>query len=147
MRLRNWDVRLVHFQTEVLGASFVWGETDCASLVRRALEVMYSPDDIPLPPKLPRWTTEAGALRAHKRFGGVSGALEAGGAQRASLAFVQQGDVLVGLDPAGGVPGAAVVVQGGFLVASVELGVLRRRLRDLRRAPPAELEVWRPPVE
>lgn len=134
MRHRDWDMRLHRAVDELVGEPFRWGETDCASVVIRAVEAIYPPDDVPLPRDQPSYDDEGAALRAHAETGGVGPALEAEGAERVPLAFARSGDVLVGLDPQGGVPGAAVVVGPRYVVASERDGVVERRLRDLREA-------------
>lgn len=147
MRRRpDWDVRLVRLQDDVLGEPFRWGETDCASIVRRALAAMYPEGEVPLPSAPPEYEDRRGAGRAYVESGGVAAMLEAGGAERVDLNFARQGDVLVGLAEQGGFPGGAVVVEEHFLVASEEEGVVRRPLRALRLEEPDDVEVWRPPV-
>lgn len=142
-RVRNWDVRLVEWQGRVLGEPFEWGRTDCASLVVGALEAMY--DELPLEGPVPEYEGERDAVLAHKATGGVAEALAEGGADRVDLNFARQGDVLIGLPEQGGLPGAAVVVESSYVMASEDLGVLRRPLRGLREEDPDDLEVWRPP--
>jgi len=146
-RLPNVDVRLVEWQTSVLGRPFEWGRTDCGALVWSALEAIYPEDDVPLPPGIRPWRSEPAALRLFARVGGVAGALRAGGAETVPLAFAQNGDIIIAAGPEGGVPGAAIVVGPGYVVANRERGVERRSLRNLRESdPPGALEVWRPPL-
>lgn len=145
MRHSDWDLRLNSMKEKVLGEPFEWGRTDCATLVVRALEAMYPPDDVPLPAERPSYGDESGALRAHAATGGVSDVLRAQGAEEVPLNFARQGDVLIGVDEAGGVPGAAIVVENRYLVASEEEGVVLRRLRDLREAGGEGVTVLRVP--
>lgn len=146
MRHRDWDDRLFRACDELVGRPFEWGETDCASMVIHALEAMYPPDDLPLPMDRPAWATERAALRAYRATGGVEAALRAHGAQEVPLAFAQQGDIIIGLDEQGGVPGLAIVVSDAYQVASQADGVVQRKLRDLREADP-DVTVLRPPYE
>lgn len=66
-RVRNWDVSIVQFAKEVVGKPFVWGETDCASLLYRVYEIMHGQK----PDVVLRYTTAKGALSAHQRTGGT----------------------------------------------------------------------------
>lgn len=142
-RRRNWGHRLVMWQKEVLGEPFVWGETDCGSLVWRALHEMYrSP---PIEGAVPAYESAQDARRAHLETGGVGPVLRRGGAEEVGLNFARQGDVLVGVGGPGELPGAAVVVERHFVVTDEEEGVSRRRLRDLRLEAPEDVAVLRPP--
>lgn len=145
-RHRNWDVRLVEWQGGLLGAPLEWGRTDCGSLVRGALEAMYPEDEVPLPEDVPAYESKQGALRVREQTGGMETALETGGAEPVELPFAQQGDIVLGLNPVGGVEGAGVVVERHLLCTNAEEGVRRLPLRDVRTFEIAdELRVWEPP--
>jgi len=146
-RVRNWDIHLYRWARDVTGEPFEWGRTDCGSLVRESLAAMYPDKGLPLAGPPPAYSTEREALRVHAETGGVEGWVQAAGWEPVSLGFACQGDVIVGLGDVGGVPGAAVVVAGVFLVASESDGVVARRLRDLRAASPGGVTVYRPPWE
>ena len=70
MRVDSWDVRLVEFAREVVGLSFTWGVTDCATLVRRTQSVLLGKD--PWKGYAPNWTTKRGAVQASRKMGAVS---------------------------------------------------------------------------
>lgn len=99
-RLPDWNGRLVRWAREQRGRAFVWGETDCASLVRTAYGVMCGSHAIL---DGPSWTTRTGALRVHRRVGGAAAWLERdAGFGRVSWHFATSGDVLI--KPANGKP-------------------------------------------
>lgn len=91
--IENWDSRLVEFAREVVGQEFAWGTTDCASLVRRALEIVYGRDV--WKDHVGTWKTKRGAL-------GVSGrtdyedALRASGATEVGIHYAWSSDVALG---------------------------------------------------
>lgn len=119
-RVLNWDVKLTQFASDLYGRSFVWGETDCGTLVRRAHEVMYGQD---LYGFLGEWAspTEAGRILAAR--GGFSGILAELDAELVPLAFVQSGDVLCARGHGGAIGLAAVAVAGKVLIADEGNGI------------------------
>jgi hypothetical protein len=40
-RVRNWDVQVTHWAIAQVGKPFVWGETDCVSLLRGLMRCLY----------------------------------------------------------------------------------------------------------
>lgn len=145
LRRRTWENRLVAWEREVLGEPFEWGRTDCVSLARGALEAMY--EDPPVPTLGPDYETADGARRAHVETDGPEAVLRAGGAEEVGLGFARDGDMLIGVEEAGGIEGVAVVVESYYVVASEEEGVLRRPLEPLRREDPEDVTCLRPPEE
>jgi cell wall-associated NlpC family hydrolase len=91
-RIHNWDVYLAMWATDLLGQPFVWGETDCASLVRAAMQVMYGEDRWP---DTPRYTDAAGALRVSEEHGTVKDHVLALGATKHVITFTQAGDIVI----------------------------------------------------
>jgi len=92
MRVRNWDVALILWAETVRGLPFQWGATDCGSLVRDAMEVMYGRD---LWPDVPRWDTLRAAVQIQGTTGGVAAQLALLGAVEVEYGYVQQGDVIL----------------------------------------------------
>lgn len=92
-RVDNWDRRLVEFAATVVGRPFKWGQTDCASIVRRGLTQVFSQDV--WKGHVGEWKTKRGAL-------GVSGrtepqeALRASGAVEVGKHYAWSGDVALG---------------------------------------------------
>lgn len=142
-RRRGWTLRLVEWGREVEGREFAWGETDCASLVAGALEALY--EEPPVDASLAEYSSREEALRRHAETGGVEAVLREAGAEEVGLNFARDGDVLLGLPRDGELPGAAVVVEATYLVASEEEGVVRRPLRALRKEAPEDVRARRPP--
>lgn len=122
-RVPNWDVALHFWAAEVVGKPYVWGSTDCGSLVRSALVAMYGQDVTGI-----EYATKAEALRVHAETGGVEAVLRGIGATDVDIRFAQQGDILI--EPDGdGMPCASVVVKRDVIAAIPEAGVVRARLR------------------
>lgn len=121
-RLRNWDVGLVVWAKQVLDLPFVWGETDCASLIRRAHRVMYGVD---LFREVAPWSSLLGARKAVEAYGGVEDAMRRLGAQALPMAFARQGDVIVQAEALDDdFTGAAfLMVSGRLLSANPDTGV------------------------
>lgn len=126
-RVRNWDAKLVAWAERVRGEAFVWGETDCASLVREACAEMYGEE---LFLQAPSYESKKEALRVATETGGVEEALRRLGATEVGMTFARQGDVLVG-ENSDGSPGAAVVVDGKAVVSREKAGVFLRPLRQV----------------
>ncbi len=64
-RLRNWDVELHQWAAPLIGMSFAWGDTDCISLARQALTIIYGRDPLPFY----RMRGPLDAAKAFKAFG------------------------------------------------------------------------------
>lgn len=115
MRIRNWDVALITWATSVIGQPFKWGQTDCASLVRTACEVMYAAD---LFPDVGRYDTHAGAMRALAYTGGVRQSLRLVGATIQDVKYAQTGDIVLGPGHAGEPTESAFVVIGKVMLVT-----------------------------
>ena len=93
-RAPNWHVKLAQLANEVVGQSFVWGETDCASVARRAVAVMY--EDDPISPHITfSYTTRTGATRAFNRIGSFADIALAAGAKEVRPDLTQDGDIMI----------------------------------------------------
>ena len=134
MRLRNWDVRLFHWADGVVGRSFEWGVTDCASLVRAAHVVMHGVDVF----KWPVYKSLKGAMSAKDKVGGIRKALKKD-CVRVGIKFARSGDIVLirhkGEEGMGVVVGTNVVgSHPDYPVTFVPLSVL-----------PRSASVWRVP--
>lgn len=138
MRPRNWDVELVRWADSRRGRPYVWGHTDCGSLVRQAMAVVLGGEPFP---DLPVWEDADEAKAALRTLGGFSRAMQAVGAHEVPPSFVQSGDLAVTpsepLHPAH----LAVAVAGKALVTTAEHGV---RVADLGALPSGTV-FWRLP--
>lgn len=118
VRHDNVDVRLARWANDLLGRPFAWGTTDCASLVHRALVVMYGPAITSRLPK--RWRTKVAALRLAKLTTAEKclGELEA---LEVPAAFARNGDIVV-MPADGGHPAGMGVVVASAVVTSTPAG-------------------------
>lgn len=139
-RIRNWDVQLVLWAREQIGKPFEWGRTDCASLTRGALAVMYGTD----PLTAVFWSDLRSALSAIEGLGGAAAALQRLGAQPCPLKFAQAGDIAVGpeRDAHGLVQLSVVLGRGQVLVTTPEHGVAVASIAALTHGT----ECWRVPA-
>lgn len=123
-RVHGWDTDLYHWSRQIRGSDFVWGSTDCVSLVATASRIMY--DDDPFP-DAPNWSTRMGALRHHSRTGGVAAWLrEAEAAVEIDRNFISEGDIIV--EPGGheqtGLDAAGVYIAGAVFTSFPDDGVV-----------------------
>lgn len=129
-RVPNWDLRLLQWAESMNGKPFAWGETDCGSLVRSAMQNIYGVDAFG---GVGRYSTRAAALKRQSETGGVYAALTAAGWSEIPLPFAQQGDVLI--HPGDGMPGAGVVVARQVLITNPDHGVQLVSWRLFRAEP------------
>jgi Domain of unknown function (DUF6950) len=116
IRVDNFPLVVVSFAEEVRGSAFVWGRTDCGSLLRRSQALLFGEDIFE---GLANWKTKAGALRALSSGGGLDELLQGAGLLPHPVAFAQTGDVLVGHgDDGDGCPRTAVMAAGKALVTN-----------------------------
>lgn len=125
-RIVNWDVKLVEYALSLQGQPFVWGQTDCASIVRGAMRAMYGED---LWSEGYDYTSLLEAKRLLEVSGGVAMQLSLLGAEEVPRGFLQQGDVVVGepLDE-DFADNVFVMVSDQLLSATLEEGVVMRPL-------------------
>lgn len=117
-RRDNVDVHLAVWADTVLGRPFTWGTTDCASLVHRALVVMYGRGVASRLPK--RWSSKAAGLRLAKATT-AEVCLEVLGALEVPAVFARTGDIMV-TPAAEGHPAGMGVVVAAALVTSTPAG-------------------------
>lgn len=115
MKSFNWDHKLVRFAERERGRDYIWGETDCASLVQRALQVIYDEDKFP---DAPGWTTEIGAKRAIRKVENVRDYVLNHGGVKADDNFKSSGDIVYGLSNQNGMPGLGIVVDVNKILTS-----------------------------
>lgn len=115
-RLKNWEQRLVLFVDTVLGASFKWGERDCATLVLRGYDAMYGTDHR----DWATWTSIEGMWR-QVRSTPAEEKLMAMGAEVIDRPWVFTGDAVLGY--LGESPSLYLICGKMAVSASEELGV------------------------
>lgn len=91
-RLNNWDLLAVEWAMSQIGRPFLWGETDCASLVRGMLLAMYGEEPFG---DTPPYRDHLEALEIIRSRGSVLEHLVRIGATPHALPFAQTGDVCV----------------------------------------------------
>lgn len=92
-RQRQWRTMLRRFADTEHGKAFVWGETDCASLARRALVSMFGAaleDRFPTP-----WNSALTAQTALESAVSVDAWLRSIGAVVHPINFMRAGDIVV----------------------------------------------------
>jgi len=117
----GWTKALHRYAAEMNGREFVWGSTDCGTLVREAVAIVVGEAAWDV-----SYTTPAGATRALKRLGGPETALEGAGGIQVPLSYAMQGDVLVNPDPDDHVAELGIVVGNGMLGATMMGGAFWR---------------------
>lgn len=118
-RVLDWRSRLVAWAESVRGEQYAWGATDCGTLARSALEVLFGVD---LFPAL-AWTTEREALRTLSRIGGVERALLDMGAEPCHPNFLCSGAVVVQPIPNSKLPAIFVHVDPVLVISHPTTGV------------------------
>lgn len=131
-RIHNWDVALAMWATDLLGTPFVWGTTDCASLVRAACVVIYGEE---LWPMTPGYASQTEALQVFSQVGSVRANLEALGATQHVLTFTQPGDIIIA--PA----------EDGEIFDSVAVAVCDKILIAHEGDPLRTIPVWQAPEQ
>lgn len=105
--LRHWALR----QTQM---PFIWGKTDCVSLVRHGLQCYGHPDYFH---DIPWYSCLAGASRLNAAYGGIRHYLSNLGFRELALADAQTGDVLIRpFREHSGFPAVGLVIGGEVLI-------------------------------
>src|SRR3954467_6906320 len=129
-RKGNWDVALVEWGEIQRGLPFIYGVSDCGTLVRGAHQTMYGFD---LWPEIPQWNNATGAIRTIVEHGSVSEMLRRKGATSwPTPHMAQSGDVLVMTGDHSPFEESVMVVIGPYaLSAHPENGIEQFKLTDV----------------
>lgn len=95
-RVPEWRASLLDWAASVRGMPFIWGRTDCVTLVRAALRVCFGQDVFPV---IPAYHSETQALAVYRKHGGAGDALRGLGADRRMLSFARMGDIIAIPEP------------------------------------------------
>jgi hypothetical protein len=137
VRLPNWDVALAEWATAQTGRRFVWGETDCVSLVAAGLALVHGSSPWPQP----RYRTAEEARRVVPHDGRLGQQLAMLGTRVPPLE-VQSADVVVlpaDVESGEFCDGLGLVVgTSQVLVTNPEEGVRVVPLAAVRRLLPIE---------
>ena len=90
-RVPNWSQKLVAFAIEQRELAFEWGRTDCGSLVRRGLELVFGEPVL----ELAGYASELEAERTMKQLGEAATVFESQGAASELLSRASGGDVVI----------------------------------------------------
>lgn len=115
-RVPDWSAALVRWARSCVGRPYVWGETDCGTLGREALRVLFGSDVLP---GVSGWSTTRDAVHTAANLGTPSAVLTALGAEVQSAMFARAGDLVIVPEPA--VPGGeavCVVIDGKLALHS-----------------------------
>lgn len=137
MRLRNWNVAIKQRADELVGSKFIWGETDCVSVIRIMAVEIFGEDVFA--GVVPGYTTEIGAKRALSRVGDFNDLAVQAGCVEVPRTMMTDGDLII--SDYGDYQNVAMVVGGKLFVASVEEGLQYMSLRYL--ADDSEFRVYR----
>lgn len=121
MKIDNYDYKLIEWVNTQLGKPYIWGETDCGSLVRKGLNIIYGKDKFN---DIPSWDTEEICRKIWDDLGGADKAFLDFGAKKIKGTFAQTGDVAV-LE-VGKLLTAAMVIGGKLLFSSTDKGIETR---------------------
>ena len=118
----NWDRRLVEFAAVVVGQPFEWGQTDCVSLVRRGLQLMFNEDV--WKGHVGEWKTKRGAITVSGKTDYEDALLTSGGVE-VGYHYASSGDVALGPneDEHGMLQMALLVPTRKVITATPEVGV------------------------
>ncbi len=140
-RVPTWDVDLEQWAAGLIGTAFVWGETDCASLVVKGQRLIYGVDVF----HVDTWKTKAKALRILTERDGLPRVMRLH-CKEVGRRFLRAGDiVLVGhgcteFDT----DGMLLVIREYALATSPELGVIAVPLDAM---PTTDTTYWRIDVD
>ena len=123
MKVDNYDYKLIEWVNIQLGKPYIWGETDCGSLVRKGLNIVYGKDCFGY---ILAWDSEVECRKIWDDLGGVDKAFLDFGARKIKGTFAQTGDVAI-LE-IGKLLTASVVIGSKLLFSSADKGV---EMRDI----------------
>lgn len=108
------------------GREYEWGETDCVSLIRIGLAIVYGKDVLS---GLPDWTTLKGAVSAFRKVGDVAIFLQQSGAHIVHPTMARNGDLLVwdGEDEDGLPQTGLIVPKRKVITSAPDVGVVIAR--------------------
>ncbi len=122
-RERNWNVRLAILVRSLIGKPFIWGETDCVSVLRKAYVAMY--DEDPIAEFVPMdYSTEEEAKEAFRAIGGdFTKWIMRIVVQEVTPMFARDGDMVFNEDSAVGYQNVGIVLSDRILISDIKNGV------------------------
>lgn len=142
-RVADWDAKLLTWAESVQGMPFIWGRTDCGTLARAALTLLFGRD---IAPDVPFHRNEKQAIEVVRKYGGVIPVLEQLGAQKMTLPFARGGDIIAIDEPEELVTGTALAVWfDRQAVMSSRDGVIWTTAEPLLTRNPRVYSLWEIP--
>lgn len=130
MRIPNYDIKLYEWLNTVIGKPYIWGETDCGTLVREGLKLITGIDPFG---NLPYWKTEMECRQIWDAMGGVDKAFtEIFKFKKIDRNYIQMGDVSV-LEVRDLITASLIINNERMLFSSVDKGVEIRNLTQLQK--------------
>ena len=91
-RVRNWNVALADWAQAQIGQPFAWGETDCGTLVRKGLELVFGQ---PVLEGVPAYSSETEAALAMQELGSAGAYFERLGLELVDAPRGRSSDIVV----------------------------------------------------
>lgn len=120
LRQANWWVRLGELAKELVGKDFVWGETDCVTIARRALAAQFGEDPIVELTNV-TYTTKGGATRAFNTLGSLGAMALKAGAREIPARRARDGDFLIFPKAEQTYENVASRMGGAWIIASLSI--------------------------
>lgn len=126
-RIQNVQQHVINYAESIVGKPFVWGETDCANIIRNVLKIMYAYD---VCKGIKKYKTEYAAKRRVVETGGTVSVLKRLGAYEIQRNFCQTGDFIVSPN-SDGFDSSFAVINDHVLSANPEKGVILHALSQV----------------
>lgn len=122
-RIANWNVVISESVGSCVGGEFIWGKTDCASLLRTMSVGMYGVDIFSDYVKR-KYSTEIGAIRCYKESGSFDSIIKKAGGVEIPSAVIRDGDIAVEQSNDGRFENIIMRVGSKWIMASSEHGTV-----------------------
>lgn len=126
-KVENWQNKLIAWAVSQEGRPFISGETDCASLCKHGLEVIYGEDIVKL-----KWSTSEEALRTYVRVKDIYQYIVSQGWVEVERNYIQAGDLVI-LKTLPVNTFSLVVVGEKIILVDPKEGVVLRKLSDIKQ--------------
>lgn len=135
-RVDNWSCKIVEDVGSLAGSPFVWGETDCCTLLRKLYKSMFDDDTFGGPFQ---YTTAKGAIRAYKNIESIDKVILEWGGVEIPVRIASDGDVAVEQEVYKGFQNVSIKVGSRWLMSSEESSVVE----VLKAIPDRNMKVYR----
>lgn len=120
----NYNSKLIEWINTQIGKPYIWGETDCGTLVRKGLTIILNRDPFP---DILSWDNELICREIWDKLNGVDNAFISFGAKKILGTFAQTGDVAV-LEIGKYLTATLIISPDKMLFASTDKGVEIRNI-------------------